>query len=913
VSFPAQFNHIKWSKINFSAQKKSRANPGFRFPPRMEPIPQHGQKLSDQSDQLLNKIQGARNSIGVDPSKLVVMDFNFIEMGQREHLERLSIDVLEEKEQRIPLPIPVYNVNVKFDRPEHLLNFIETTASQTEGVTKHDRIRKSNGEIDLQRITLSFESREQAKEFIRLAPNVDGLEVNDTPVKKNYDTVVRVLGQFPDLNAIQKFKNELVTYRSAISTKEVLTHIQRRSLFDALESMGNLDPEERIGSRLRKDGFPSEDTETYFDVDLWYPGPALLLEARAQFKVLVESAGGRITDQLTTVANSMLLARVHGTRRLLDALIAYDRVALVDMPPQQPLYESTIFNHPDLPVLSTVIEPDGPLACIVDSGVVAAHPLLKNVVLDSRDFDSGENTPVDKVGHGTHCAGVVVYGDVSSCLQSNIWIPKVRLLSAKVMRLSLNGSAEFGDDSRVETQVRNAITTFTTEYNCRIYNLSFGHLNRPYTGGRQLPWAQMIDELCKSLDIVCIISAGNVRSPTVPEGLAFEDFQLAVRDGLLSEDHSIIDPATSMLSLTVGSLAKSDRSFSNNTQNRRDLAAAPIDAPSPFTRSGTIASDGPAPKRAIKPELAAYGGNYILGTLNNWQRVDPGIGVPSLNFDYHTRALSTTSGTSIAAPYVTHCCALIETALRRQGLLKPSANLIRALVVHGAKVPLATSDWICKNIVSQSQRLENTLRLVGYGMPSQERSSYSTDNRVMLYSEDSIQETHFQLYELEIPEDFINKSGDRSLRITLAYDPPVRGTRREYLGRTMSFQVYRGVPADLITRAMSAAVATGARPKIEDKYSLKCEPTHTHLEWSTVQSAVFETNRSDVFHNYRVGPENVALIHILVSCKHKFPCDATINQKYAIVASLEHSDETIRLHNVVRSKVELRNRVHQPR
>ena len=75
------------------------------------------------------------------------------------------------------------------------------------------------------------------------------------------------------------------------------------------------------------------------------------------------------------------------------------------------------------------------MACLVDSGVVAGHPLLSGTVMDERDFDSGEDTPVDRVGHGTHLAGIIVYGDVHACLQSGLpWVPRVGLLSAKVLR-----------------------------------------------------------------------------------------------------------------------------------------------------------------------------------------------------------------------------------------------------------------------------------------------------------------------------------------------------------------------------------------------------------------------------------------------------------------------------------------------
>lgn len=905
--------HIKWRRINLSEQRKTKPNPGIRFPPRLQPQA-HGQTLNNQNDFALNQIQQARNQAGIDPTKLLALDFKFLEAGQRDHLNRLGIEVLDEKEQRVALPSPIFNVSVKFERPEHLLNFVETQIPNTANV---EYIRASTGDLHDKRINLSFNSRDEAKSFIQAPPSVDGIEVAPQPQRKNHETVIRLLGQFPDLETIVKFKSELARYQNGAgaTSGEPLTLIQRRELFDSLESVSNLSPEEKIGTRLTEEGLINTGVEAYFDVDLWHPGQLLLNDAISQFSTLVTGHGGTITDRPTSVANnSMLLARVRGNRQLLDALILYDRVALIDLPSKQNPFELTIFDHVDTPTLNTTIDPDGPLACLIDSGVVSGHPLLRNTILDARDFGSGENTPFDLVGHGTHCAGVIVYGDVNKCLQENSWVPKVRLLSAKVLKKSALGGAEFPDETRIETQVRNAITTFAQEYGCRVFNLSIGHSGRKFTGGRQLPLAQLIDELARTLNVVCIVSAGNVDTPEIPTALVSEDFQLAVRNNLLTQAHALIDPATSMLALTVGSVAKDD-SFLNRNQagpGRRSLAGSPKGGPSPFTRTGQYSSEGSAPNRAVKPELIAPGGNYILDVPTRWNRTDTQIGIPSLNYNFTQRTLSTAVGTSVAAPYVTHCCAIIESALRKQGLPRPSANLIRALTVHGASVPNTTREWIQKNIEGEAQQNENTIRMVGYGLPALEKSIFSSDNRVTLYSEDNILDNNIHLYELEIPNNFVGESGQRTLKVTLAYDPPVRGTRKEYLGRTMWFQVCRGISRDQIVASMSSRLRAGDRPTLADRYILKCNPSHSNLEWSTVQSAQFSTTRATAFNDYRLQENGPAIFHILVGSKFKFACDLSVNQNYSLIATLEHSNDNVRMHQTIRAKVEQRNRIHFP-
>jgi hypothetical protein len=96
----------------------------------------------------------------------------------------------------------------------------------------------------------------------------------------------------------------------------------------------------------------------------------------------------------------------------------YDRVSRVGLPPRLvPVRFTVLDGEPEMDTAAP-LPADGPLACLVDSGVVSGHRLLRGLVVDERDFDSGDNTPVDRVGHGTHLAGFIVYRDVHACLQS---------------------------------------------------------------------------------------------------------------------------------------------------------------------------------------------------------------------------------------------------------------------------------------------------------------------------------------------------------------------------------------------------------------------------------------------------------------------------------------------------------------
>lgn len=517
---------------------------------------------------------------------------------------------------------------------------------------------------------------------------------------------------------------------------------------------------------------------------------------------------------------------------------------------------------------------------------------------------------MDRAGHGTHVAGIIVYGDIVQCLNANRWEPQVRLLSAKILRTSESGTAVFSDENekRAETQLTEAVTYFHREYGCRVFNLSLGHYSRIYREGRQLPWALVLDELARRLDIVLVVAGGNVISPAIPSLATSADFQREVRDRLLTTEHALTDPACAVNVLTVGSIARTDVPFEvlRNPTHRQPLVASPAFGPSPFTRAGVIDVGIGGVGRTVKPELVAFGGNYCLGlTGHHWNMNDPQLGEPSLRFDYEgKRLLRSSTGTSVATPFVTHVCARIEHQLRvaARREYRPSANLIRALAVHSAEVPEETAAWLRDGIAERANAEWHQLRLTGFGMPSAERALFSTDQRTILLAEDVLEESHFHAYELVLPQEYVELSSRRRIRVTLAYVPPVRGTRRDYLGRRLYFRLVRGQSIDAI-RQMAASGRDVAQVTLRPAYDL--------VRCSTVQSAVFTGTQSRAF-DYRPGSDDAAIWYVLVRCEARFAAEPETTQRYALVVSLEHDDVQVRLYQTVRTRMEQRQRIQWP-
>ena len=527
-------------------------------------------------------------------------------------------------------------------------------------------------------------------------------------------TLYRLLVQFPDSESLATFTTEYDRYAEETSETTALPQGMRRDLFDALESVSTVTREERTGGRLQREGLPSE-AQFYLDVDLWNPGADRQRELTNVFREFVQSRGGRVVrDPLVTP--SLSLFKVEADQSLLDELLQLDLVSLVDLPPSPPPEDS-------FDLLSPVIPPDplppvpsnGPMACVVDSGVTAGHPLLRDVVIEEEDFDSGEGTAADLNGHGTQVGGFVVYGDIARRMQGNEWLPQVNLYSAKVLCNDPNSpdptspDATFPVEERVEDQLTRAIEYFHREYRCRVFNLSIGHFDRLYTGGRQLPWAEVLDELVRRLDIVIVVSAGNVPDPVIPPAIHSAQFKEQVAESLKELRHRLIDPAPSALSLTVGAIARRDDPSMLSLSAGTQLAASEIGCPSPFTRRG------PGVAGAVKLEVVAPGGNFGLDSIAghpHWRRNDPNLGEPTLNRNFVSgRLLRAVCGTSLAAAQVTHIAARMEAALKNDFQTEPSQNLVRALLVNSARPSDNVRKYADKG---------DLLNMVGYGQPNVE-------------------------------------------------------------------------------------------------------------------------------------------------------------------------------------------------
>ena len=724
-----------------------------------------------------------------------------------------------------------------------------------------------------------------------------GASVVDERVLSNGadNDLTHVLVQFPTIQSISQLHTEAERYCRDSPINSDLPPGTRRKFFDCLETVRFVSRQDRVGNRLKQENFPDNEP-FYIDIDLWHPGSDQQAQAvLGELRQLCHKYHGAVEDYLRTT--SLVLARVRADRKLADALLDLDLVARVDLPPVLPsVYEAVLTKTVPSSVQTQPIGTE-PTVAVLDTGVLPAHPLLRGWVVEETDFDSGENTPVDLHGHGTQVSGLAVYGSVARCIESGVWAPQVLIASAKVLRCHPQDPRQtmFPDNHRPEALVEHAIRHYHGTRQCRVFNLSAGSRHDVYSGGRQFAWAEVLDRLARELDIVIVVSSGNIPDPHIPSAHTRRAFQERVRDLLLSDPTArLCNPATSAIAVTVGSVARSDDPRTPDT-----IAGSPEGAPAPFSRVGP-GYENRDTQRSVKPEFVAYGGNYGLRSLTgqaSWVDNDIHLGEPTTRRDVGDgRLLTAVSGTSFAAPQVSTAAAIaFESASASLG--HASANVARSILGLSAGPPACGDDWLRDE---QGKQTWERLRLTGYGIVDIERVRASSDNDVCLLSADHLSDDHWHVYAVPVPPSFMEGRGMRGISVSLAFDPPVRSSRKEYLSRTMWIEVLKGLDMSEVVH-FRAKQDSGDEPSLPKSKLLDMRPTKTGVQWSTLQVRRKSWSRTPRFPI--TEGNDVALLHVLIGCQNRFAHGEEPSQAYGVGVRFWHSDTQVDLYQQIQTRV----------
>ena len=716
-------------------------------------------------------------------------------------------------------------------------------------------------------------------------------------------------------------KKALVVFPDTATLNDMQTRIRSYAGIDqgpkydfmaSIDEIVELQPEDRIGKRLQLNPL-TEDETTFLDIELWHTGdPGECRAKKDEIQQFLSSSGLIITDWY--IGQSLCLLRAKINKPLCDILLNLDYIKEIDRRPA-PSFEMldlikldiSQLNVPDISTdeLSQLVG-----VLIIDSGIMTGHPLIRAAVGDAQIFpdrlrervQGGPEDGDEKTnGHGTAVAGIAIYNDVGEAINNRTFIPSASIFSARVT----DNNNEYDLEELLEHQFQKAIEYFLSNYpSVKVINISLGDDRLVYSDGSyQFRLAAAIDEMAykyRDHEIVFVISSGNFW----PRNISDENILQQYPSYLLTDNNSrLIDPATAAIPLTVGGICYGEGRIAEQDNSTDRVVAGARGWPFPFTRTGWGA-DG-----AIKPDVVDFAGDgkFVRGRILD--ETPQNAGIPTTAKDFappNGRLFRTVMGTSFAAPRVANLAARLYKEFP-----SASSNMIRALIANSARIPTDKPEVLADKKMWDDE----ILRIYGYGQPDFEFARWSSENRVLLLAEGSLELDSFQLYSLpSLPREFLTQPGKGYFSVVLAYDPPTRHTRADsYLGISMEFALFRNTTAEQVREAIrdwnkEEKDALEDKAKIPSKSSfissetVKLYPGVNRRKKGTLQKAVAVI--SGTRWTYNDSPLILAVI-----CQRNWAPVDIVNQRYALIASLQHDNDGVRLYTHIRQQARIYQRI----
>lgn len=463
-------------------------------------------------------------------------------------------------------------------------------------------------------------------------------------------------------------------------------------------------------------------------------------------------------------------------------------------------------------LLGRITPPDGnaPAACLLDTGITRAHPLLEVAVADedctavdpawgSHDDGGGG----DMMGHGTQMAGLALFGDLTPVLASSQPVHlEHRIESVKILPPEganppeLYGAITAEAASRVEVQAPKrgrcfALAVTATDERDRGQPTSWSAAVDALAAGRAFDQTSQglvyFDDDGSNLERrLFVVSAGNVDGGT-----------LAVEHLNQSDTDPVHDPAQAWNVLTVGAFTERISIQDPSWQGWEPVAGAGDLSPW-STTSVTFAKQWP-----LKPDVVFEGGNVVRNSKGEVDFPCADLCLLSTYYKPSEKPFVVSYATSAATAQAARVAAIIKA---QYPALWPES--IRGLMVHSAEWTRAMQAHL-KGAAGKRER-EMLVRRYGFGVPRLARALRSANDSLTLIVQKTIRpfapgdkdpnkrqmgDIHF--FELPWPRDVLQSLGEQPvrLRVTLSYfvepNPGRRGwmKRRRYASHGLRFDV----------------------------------------------------------------------------------------------------------------------------
>lgn len=536
---------------------------------------------------------------------------------------------------------------------------------------------------------------------------------------------------------------------------------------------------------------------------------------------------------------------------------------------------STEENSETIELTDEELPSNPPCIALLDGLPLSNHKLLQDRIIINDPENHEEKYQTTQRSHGTIMASLIIHGDLNnkiSALNSKLYVrPIMQPVSPDREGIPHNelfidvlhkAIKEIGEDSELKKTIR-------------IINLSIGNPNRPFIYTLS-PEAKMLDWLSEKYNLLILVSSGNNAHRLdldITEGdlkkLSSKNKNKLLYDYLWNEQQymKIFSPSESINAITVGAL-HFDFSTPNNNPNTIDPIS--IGYPALYSCFGGGFSN------SIKPDCVNIGGRNIysifgvdnmqakLRVCNNSKQRGPGLKSAS-PYNGLTGTIFS-CGTSNATALSSRICAdLLLTLKSIPNLNIPSAyeaTAIKTMFIHCCSWGELGAD-LSKNYVPQiaRQQKKETLKWIGYGVPTPDISSFCTDQRVTLIGYGSISQNQQTELIFPLPNCLISKAIKKRLTITLSWMSPIAPNNKNYRLAKLKFDAPN---KDLIIKDSIDA----------DDHSCRR---------GTVQHKIYEGQQASTF-------QEGSNLKIIIQCKKEE--NLRKNVKYVIMATLEVAEET---------------------
>jgi len=603
-----------------------------------------------------------------------------------------------------------------------------------------------------------------------------------------------------------------------------------KSLYNNIDSIELYGVADRTGPGIS--ALPETGT-VVLDITIWPSDDREEAELRmGLLELALQELDGEITAR--SVSTRFTLARcVLPTRHVAELLELY--VIESARTPPVPSIDPSDWRELDAEDLDPEWTPSSPVG-VLDDLPAENHPVFDGHVTIVEPVIELERAWIPASRHGTMVAGLVLNPDYARDLREGVIVHlQGDVRAIRVLEPEPNGPADatrFPPEAIPPVLVEDSIRRLYGQ-GVRIFNLSFGY-RQDFTSNHIGEFSEMLDALARELDIVIVVPTGNV---TIPIDGKFSTGHRVGRDYPVYVDrpeHRLTQPANAAIALTVGAISVSDAPTERVPAQLIRRAVARVGHIAPFSRTGP--GHGTSKGRLNKPDLVAAGGNVVVNDVGLVDMRDQATGVLSVSLEKTGPMFYAGHGTSFASPTVAG-----DAAAVLQAYPGSSANLIRALVASSAQLPVGAgqiSDEVTRH------------RRYGFGVVSRRDAVGSGPRRATMMFDGEVEVDTAVIHPIPIPRDFaLPSSYGRRLRIALAYDPPVRRTRKEYTAATMTLDAYRNVAIEDLADRLSAQDPDNRQPLFHGRQRLASShfrPPPTALKDATLQVQEWAPQRLDV-------------------------------------------------------------------